>query len=89
VAMTPSCLTDISVLGIVIEGRSILAPGGLLALNHWTHPTLTPRAGVAQQARNLLTDLDQRVTSLRFLLRDRDTKFTAAFDAVFAGAGIE
>lgn len=50
------------------------------------HPT---GAWVAQQARNLLTDLDQRVTSLRFLLCDRDTKFTAAFDAVFAGAGIE
>lgn len=43
VAMTPSFLTDISVPGIVIEGRSILAPRGLLALNHWTHPTLTPR----------------------------------------------
>jgi transposase InsO family protein len=46
-------------------------------------------AGVAQQARNLLMDLNQPVTSLRFLLRDRDTKFTAAFDAVFAAAGIE
>jgi hypothetical protein len=32
------------VLEIVIEGESILAPGGLLALNRWSHPTLTPRA---------------------------------------------
>ena len=29
------------------------------------------------------------VAGLRFLLRDRDTKFTAAFDAVLNGEGIE
>jgi putative transposase len=46
-------------------------------------------AWVARQARNLLMDLDQRAAGLRFLLRDRDTKFTAAFDAVFASTGIE
>jgi putative transposase len=50
------------------------------------HPT---GAWVAQQARNLLMDLDGRVTGLRFLLRDRDTKFTAVFDAVVTGAGID
>ncbi|MCW2643123.1 MAG: Integrase catalytic region, partial [Dactylosporangium sp.] len=50
------------------------------------HPTGT---WVAQQARNLLMDLDQRAAGLRFLLRDRDTKFTSVFDAVFAGAGID
>ena len=33
-------------------------------------------------------DLDGRVESIKFLLRDRDTKFTAAFDAVFTAAGI-
>jgi hypothetical protein len=50
------------------------------------HPT---GAWVAQQARNLLMDLDQRAAGLPFLLRDRDTKVTAVFDAVFADAGID
>jgi putative transposase len=49
------------------------------------HPT---GAWVAQQARNLLMDLAHRADNLLFLPRDRDAKFTAAFDAVFAAAGI-
>lgn len=43
---------------------------------------------VIQQARNLLVDLDERADRLRFLVRDRDTAFTAGFDEVFASAGI-
>jgi transposase InsO family protein len=50
------------------------------------HPTGT---WVAQQARNVLIHLDDRATDLRFVLRDRDRKFTAVFDAVFTGAGID
>jgi uncharacterized protein CbrC (UPF0167 family) len=50
------------------------------------HPTA---AWTTQLARNLLTDLRQRGTGLRYLLRDRDSKYTQAFDAVFTADGIK
>jgi hypothetical protein len=34
-------------------------------------------------------ELEERIGDLRFLVRDRDTKFTAAFDAVLAAEGIK
>ena len=43
---------------------------------------------VSQQARNLLMELDDEAVRPRFLIRDRDTKFTREFDQVFRAEGI-
>jgi transposase InsO family protein len=48
-------------------------------------------ARVAQQARNLhlLMEIGDGVGRFRLVIRDRDTKFTAAFDAAVAAEGVE
>lgn len=50
-----------------------------------THPT---GAWTTQAARNLMMDLTDRATTVKFLLRDRDSRVTHAFDAVFTADGI-
>ena len=42
----------------------------------------------AQQARNLIMDLGDQAEQMKFMIRDRGSNFTAAFDAVLADAGI-
>lgn len=52
------------------------------------HPT---SAWVTQQARNIVWNIQEKAlhrSPVRFLIHDRDAKFTASFDAVFASDGI-
>jgi transposase InsO family protein len=44
---------------------------------------------IAQQARNLAAALDKETTAVRFLIRDRDRKFTPVFDDIWRAAGAE
>jgi putative transposase len=57
---------------------------------HFAGCTANPTGDwVTQQARQFAWTLQQRRPSLRFLIRDRDSKYSRAFDAVFASEGIK
>jgi putative transposase len=77
--VTPCSATAVGLFFIQLHTRGI----------HLAGVTANPTgAWVAQQARNLLGALDKKA-GFRFLIHDRDHKFTRAFDDVWHGLGTE
>jgi putative transposase len=72
--------TKVYVLAVIEHGSRRLR-----VLGATEHPV---QAWVVQQARNLLMDLEDAETRVKFVLHDRDASFTAALDAVFQAAGV-
>lgn len=74
-------LTRLHVLFFIELERRRVHLAGITA-----HPS---GAWVSQAARNLLMDMGGHAARFRLLIRDRDSKFSSAFDAAFAAAGVE
>jgi putative transposase len=72
--------TKVHVLAVIEHGTR-----RIWILGVTEHPV---QSWVVQQARNLLMDLQDAGTRVKFVLHDRDASFTVAFDAVFRAAGV-
>ena len=55
---------------------------------HPRHHRASHRAWTAHQARNLVMDLGEQAHKIKFMIRDRGSNYTAAFDTILADAGI-
>ena len=77
---TPCCSTASTYLIVIEHGTRRVHLAGITASSDgaWT----------TQAARNVLMDLGQCTTWVKFLIRDRAGQFTSSFDAVFTAEGI-
>lgn len=81
---------------VTYEARSLSSHAAAAAIEHANRrirvlgATIHPGGDwIAQQARNLLMDLDDAGSRVKFALHDRDRLFHEGFDAVFTAAGVQ
>jgi putative transposase len=78
--------TTTTLTGVTYHVFAVIEHTARRVLGATAHPT---GAWVTQLARNLVMDLQDAGADTKYLIRDRDTRFTQAFDAVLIGEGIE